>query len=189
MRVFRMRISCDQVNCFRELRGCFWVPSMVVIAGNQRAATSANTRKRAQISANERKLKMCAFQNSRVGQEPWWRPAECNISWTHFQDINWTTTGQWWQSWWNPRNVSARASGSIHAHVHDWDGWGLKGWFVALFFGGIANEHFFHKRACISSSVYLCSFEAVGTYIYISNIRWYIQYISYIFIHIMILLD
>ena len=43
---------------------------MVVTAENQPAAPSANTRKRAQISANERKLKMCAFQNSRAVQEP-----------------------------------------------------------------------------------------------------------------------
>ena len=165
MRVFMMGISCDQIPDWLFQR-IAWLLLSSIHGCNQRAATSANTRKRAQISTNERKLKMCVFQNSRVVQEPRWRPAECNISWTHFQDINWTTTGQWWQSWWNPRNVSARASGSIHAHVHDWDGWGLKDWFVALFFGGIANEHFFHKRTFISSSVYLCSFEAVGIYIY-----------------------
>ena len=46
---------------------CGWYSFQMLLGGfgceKQPAATSANTRKRAQKSANERKLKKCAFQN------------------------------------------------------------------------------------------------------------------------------
>lgn len=72
------------------------------------------------------------------------------LSWEHFQDINCTTT------------VSVRANVGMPVHVHDWDGCGLKGWFVALFLAALETTFFLNKRASISSSVSLCSFEAVG---------------------------
>ena len=156
----------DQINCFRELRGYFWVPWLWLrkINPQQRTQIPANERKYPQTSAN---LKYVFFRIHRCAKT-WWRPAECTwiISWAHFQDKNCTTTGQWWwQSWWNPGNVSAHDSVGIHAHVIPCP-WlrslGFKGLVRSTFFGGIANEHFFHKRAYISSSVYLCSFEAVG---------------------------
>ena len=166
MQVFRMGISCDCATRLTVSENCFWVPWLWLrkINPQQRAQIPANERKYPQTSAN---LKYVFFRIHRCAKT-WWRPAECTwiISWAHFQDINCTTTGQWWwQSWWNPGNVSAHDSVGIHAHVIPCP-WlrslGFKGLIRSIFFGGIANEHFFDKRAYISSSVYLCSFEAVG---------------------------
>jgi len=44
---------CNQTDCFRELRGCFWVPWLWL--------WKINLQQRAPISANERELKRCAF--------------------------------------------------------------------------------------------------------------------------------
>ena len=130
-----------QPDCLFQRIAFLRLGSMVVTAETQPAAKSANTRKRAQIFANERELKIYAFQNSRVSAKTLWRRTNAHvlsdiISWIRCHD-NCTTIGQWWPRW-NPGNVPAL----VCARPCHWDGWVFKGWFVALFFGDVANAFF-----------------------------------------------
>ena len=121
---------CNQTDCFRELRGCFWVPWLWL--------WKINLQQRAPISANERELKRCAFfKNSHVSAKNLMKI----LSWEHFQDINCTTTGQWWQSWRNPGNVSARASLCTPMSMTEMAGV-LKGWLHHFFLAAVELPYF-----------------------------------------------